>query len=303
MGCSRFLIVANPTSGRGRGRRTAETVADRLRVPAKQVEIRFTAARGQAEALARDACRDASPPGCIVACGGDGTIQEIANALAPLRDSMGDLCPVLGIAPAGRCNDLARAMGIKPDPEFIAEVLSSGMPKKIDLGRVNDRYFCTVATLGIDAEVTSFVDTMRMPLRGTPAYVYGALRVLARYQPKTLRIEGDFGVIDRPLTLASSANTRSYGGNIAIAPMADPTDGYLDLCVIDPVSRLRSLCLLPKLLKGTHESLNIVHFQRTRRLRIDAPEAMEVWADGERIARTPVTIDIVPAAVRVIVPR
>ncbi len=303
MGCSRFLIVANPTSGRGRARRTAETVAQHLRAIGAHAEIRFTFARGEAEILASEACHDAAPPECIVACGGDGTIQEIANALAPLRESMANSCPALGVAPAGRCNDFARAIGIRSDPEFIAAVLSSGRAKKIDLGRVNDRYFCTVATLGIDAEVTSFVDRMRMPLRGTPAYLYGTMRVLARYRRQTLRIEGDFGVMERPVTLASCANTRSYGGNIRIAPMADPTDGYLDLCVIDSVSRFRALRLLPVLLKGRHEFLDIVHFHRARRVRIDAPNGSEVWADGERIARTPVTIDIAPDAVRVIVPR
>lgn len=298
----RFLIVANPTSGRGRGRRMAEAVAERLRNQGKQAEIRYTAARGDAEAFARDACHDMTPPECVVACGGDGTIQEVANALALLKDSMGDSCPTLGLAPAGRCNDFARAMGIRRDPDAVAGALLHGTARPIDLGRVNDRYFCTVATLGVDAEVSSFVDTMRMPLRGTPAYIYGALRVLARYRPHPLRIEGDFGLIERPLFLASSANTPFYGGNIRIAPQADPTDGYLDLCLIDPVSRLKSFGLLPRLLAGRHVELPIVHFHRTRRVTIDAPLPMEVWADGERIARTPVTIDMISGAVRIMTP-
>ena len=303
MGPSRFLIVANPTSGRGRGRRMAEAVLQRLHHQGKQAEIRYTAARGDAESISRDACRSVAPPECVVACGGDGTIQEVANTLASLQKPMSDACPVLGLAPAGRCNDFARAMGIRPDPDAVAGALFHGTARPIDLGRVNDRYFCTVATLGVDAEVSSFVDTMRMPLRGTPAYIYGALRVLARYRPHPLRVEGDFGLIERPLFLASSANTPFYGGNIRIAPQADPTDGYLDLCVIDPVSRLKSFGLLPKLLAGRHVALPIVHFHRTRRVMIDAPSPMDVWADGERIARTPVTIDIVPGAVRVMVPR
>lgn len=302
MGPSRFLIVANPTSGRGRGRSRSAGVTERLRHHGKQVEIRYTVARGDAESIARDACQNVAPPECVVACGGDGTIQEVANALASLKAPMGDACPAMGLAPAGRCNDFARAMGIRPDPDAVAGALLHGTARPIDLGRVNDRFFCTVATLGVDAEVSSFVDTMRMPLRGTPAYLYGALRVLARYRPHPLRVEGDFGLIERPLFLASSANTPFYGGNIRIAPQADPTDGYLDLCVIDPVSRLKSFGLLPGLLAGRHVGLPIVHFHRTRCITIDAPLPMDVWADGERIARTPVTIDIIPGAVRVMTP-
>ena len=325
MELSRFLIVANPTSGRRRGRRVAVEVAEQLRNHGKQVEIRYTAAHGEAESISRESCHSASPPDCIVACGGDGTIQEVANALAsqtaPLtlpspprgRGLSGAALqgiaddyrpsPALGLAPTGRCNDFARAMGVRSDLDSVAAALLGGIPRATDLGRVNGRYFCTVATLGADAEVSSFVDGMRMPLRGTAAYVYGALRVLARYRPHSVRIEGDFGIIDRPLFLASSANTPFYGGNIRIAPQADPADGYLDFCVIDAVSRLKSFALLPKLLTGRHVALPIVHFHRTRRVMIDAPSPMDVWADGERIARTPAIIEVKPSALCVLTPR
>ena len=238
-------------------------------------------------------------PTCIVACGGDGTVQEVANALADAREHS----PVMGIAPAGRCNDFARALGIPTGAEGIAEVLLSGLPRPIDLGMVNGRCFCTVAALGVDAEVTGFVDTMRMPLRGTIAYLYGSLCVLARYQPCRVRIAGDFGVIDKPVFLASTANTSVYGGAIQIAPEASPTDGMLDLCVIDAVSRFRSLTLLPTVLMGRHGSCPEVQFIRTKRLTIEAEKPLELWADGERIARTPVTIQVVPGAVRIMLPR
>ncbi len=303
MGYDRMLIVVNPASGRGRGLGTAQAVAGRLESRGVSVTTRHTRAPGDAERITREAAGDASSrPGCVVACGGDGTLQEVANALAKLAPTLGAACPALGLAPAGRCNDFSRALGVGRDPAAIADVLIEGQPVPIDLGKVNDRYFCTVATLGVDAEVSSFVDGMRMPLRGTPAYVYGALRVLARYRPYPLRLAGDFGVIERPVFLASTANTASYGGAIKIAPAAVPTDGLLDLCVIDRVSRLRAFMLLPIVLSGRHGSLRIVSFLRTRRLTIDAPRPLELWADGERVARTPVAIEAAPAALRVIVP-
>jgi diacylglycerol kinase (ATP) len=208
----------------------------------------------------------------------------------------------MGLAPAGRCNDFARALGVPNDPKAIAEVLMRGTPCPIDLGRVNGRCFCTVATLGVDAEVSSYVDTMRMPLRGTLAYLYGALRVLARYRPHRVRIDGDFGVIDQPIFLASTANTSLYGGAIRIAPEACPTDGVLDLCIIEGVSRLRSWTMLPSVLRGQHQSCPEVRFVRTRRLAINASEPLELWADGERTARTPVEIQAAPGAVHILLP-
>lgn len=301
-GCS-ILIVVNPTAGRNRGLRTANDVSSRLRTRGLEVTVLYTSQTGDAERMTREASMDdKGRPGCVVACGGDGTVQEVANALASLKPSLGDVCPMMGLAPAGRCNDFARALGVPTAPAVIAEILAGGHSRAIDLGRVNDRYFCTVATVGVDADVSSYVDSMRVPLRGTAAYLYGAICVLCRYRPRKLRITGDFGVIDQPVFLASTANTSSYGGAIKIAPGATPTDGQLDLCVIEAVSRLRALTLLPTVLAGRHGSQPEVRFIRTTRLSIDAADPTDLWADGERLARTPAAIEVAPGAIRVMLP-
>ena len=298
-----ILIIANPTSNRGRGAHTADAVTALLRERGQSVATCLTQARGDAEAIASDACRSGKDrPECIVACGGDGTIQEVANALAKYRESDPHSVPALGLAPAGRCNDFARVLGVSPDPTAIAEILITGAPQPIDLGKVNDRYFCTVATAGVDAEVSSFVDSMRMPLRGTLAYLYGAVRVLARYRGRCVRLEGDFGTIEKRVFLASSANTCAYGGAIRIAPDAVVTDGLLDLCVIDSVSRLRSLFMLLAVMRTRHTHCRQVQFIKTSRVRLEADEPMELWADGERIGTTPATIEAVPDAVKVVLP-
>lgn len=298
-----MLIIANPVSGRGKGSRAAVAVAELVGQYDVDVEVRYTTATGDAERIAREAlARGTCPFRCIVACGGDGIVQEIVNALAVARLSLGDACPALGLAPAGRCNDFARAFRIPTDPTAIAGILVKGQALFTDLGRVNGRYFCTVVTAGVDAEVSSFVDTMRMPLRGTLAYLYGAVRVLIRYRPYDLAIAGDFGVIERPMLLASTANTSCYGGAIRIVPDASPTDGFLDLCVIDRVTRLRAMALIPALLAGRHGRCPAVRFLRTQRLTIASRRPLELWADGERIARTPATIEVVPAAIRVVQP-
>jgi diacylglycerol kinase (ATP) len=281
----------------------AQAVAAHLQKNHVEVTIRHTAAAGDAEVIAREvSLRGQDRPDGIVPCGGDGTVQEVVNALAPLRNELGAACPALGLAPTGRCNDFARAFGVNTDPRKIADVLATGAPQAIDLGRVGDRYFCTVATVGIDADITSFVDTMRMPLRGTVAYLYGTTRVLMWYRGRDLRIEGDFGVIQRRVFVASSANTPSYGGAIRIAPAAVPTDGMLDLCLIDQVSKARMFTLLPRVLLGRHQSQPEVTFLKTKRLRIESRERLDLWADGEHVGCTPTTIEVVPGAVKVILP-
>jgi len=297
---SRFLMITNAASGRGRAQATIDAVQRSLREAGVECELRPTVQKGQAESAIRDACRDVTPPDVVIACGGDGTVQEVAGTLAVIRREMGDSCPLMGLAPAGRCNDFARAMGIATDPRAIAEALLRGTPRFVDLGRANGRYFCTVAALGVDAEVSSYVDAMQLPLRGTPAYVVGALSVLSRYRAKWMRIEGDFGIVERELFMASSANTPIYGGNMRIVPHADPADGFLDLCLIDPVSRLKALTLLPRVMAGKHVDLPNVQFLRSRSMKITAEPQLEMWADGERLTHTSVSIEAVPDAVRVL---
>jgi YegS/Rv2252/BmrU family lipid kinase len=296
------LIVVNPVSGKGHALRTARLVAEIMRGRGFDVTIHETENARDGESYARRRCESDDKPLAVVACGGDGTIQQVANAVAPLRANLGSGCPAVGLAPAGRCNDFARIFGISREPEDIAHTLMTGRRMPVDLGRVNGRYFCTVVTVGVDAEISSYVDQMKMPIRGTLAYIYGALRVLSRYRGRHLRVAGDFEPVDQRVFLASSANTSSYGGAIKIAPHAVPTDGMLDLCLIENISRWRSLTLLARVLAGKHVALPEVHFGKMKTLTMDSDEPIEMWADGERVATTPATITVMPNAIDVIVP-
>ena len=300
---SNILIIANPTSGKRRRAAPTEAIAANLQRRGLGVTVRHTKSAGDAERIATEALQqDVAPPSCLVACGGDGTIQQVADALANARERLGEQCPSMALAPAGRCNDFARALGIALDADFMAAVIADGIDTPIDLGRINGRYFCTIVTVGIDAEVSRFVDGMKMPLTGTLAYLYGAARVLLRYTPRTLSIQGDFGKVEGPMLLACSANTPSYGGAVPIAPSADPTDGKLDLCVIRHTSMWKAFRLIPAVLRGGHTTRPAVTYVKTTKVCIDSPDSLELWADGEPIGSTPATIEIVPSAIRIRLP-
>lgn len=299
----RLIFIVNPVSGGGRALRLAKRVVQWLRSEGASVEVRSTTGPGDAAAIASEVLsQPREDVHGLVACGGDGTVQQVANVLADTCASGDPAVPAMGILPCGRCNDFARAMGIPRDAEGAARILLNGIPESIDLGQVNRRFFCTVATVGVDAEISSFVDRMRMPLRGTLAYLYGTARVLPAYRPPTFRIEGDFGGIDGPLFVASAANTPCYGGAIRIAPRACPRDGRLDLCVIRAVSKRRILTLLPKVVAGRHESEPEVRLVQARRFAVTAERTLQIWADGERLTETPAEVAVVPGAIRVFVP-
>lgn len=295
-----ILIIANPTSGKGRHPKLLEYVTDHLRADGADVEIMCTQARGDAERMARTAAEDASGrPRCIAVSGGDGTIQEVVNGLVPLSKTLGDDTPTLGIIPSGRCNDLAHALKLPTEPRAVAQVLLGREPTAIDLGRVNGRYFCTVATMGFDAAVSRYVDDMRMPLSGTIAYLYGAAITLFRYRPIEVKLTGDFGTHQGRVFLASTANTATYGGSIPIAPGASPTDGVFHLCIIGHIPGISRLPMLYRATRGDHIHHREVHLLETQTVQIETPTPQELWADGEHIADTPAAITIERGAIRV----
>jgi diacylglycerol kinase (ATP) len=240
-----------------------------------------TTAPGHAADIVREAVErstsDAVDRQCIVACGGDGTVHEIVNAL------MSDSAPrcVLGLIPAGRCDDFASALGVPDDADDIARVLLAGHTRAVDLGRIGDRYFCSVATLGFDSSVARLVNDMRLPLTGTPAYVYAALRTLLRYRAPRMRLTLDETVVDEPVFLAATANTPTYGGRLHIVPAADPYDGVFDVCVVSETSRLRAVRLLLSVIRRRHGELHGVRMMRASSVTIESPDPLEIWADGE----------------------
>lgn len=297
----RYLIVANPTAGRRRKARMAEDVRRHLVDAGAEVDLCFTTHRGDAEHIVGGwlADREAASPErcCVVACGGDGTVQEVIHALLAAR-----VPATLGLAPAGRCNDFATAMGISGDDRRLAEILLAANTCRVDVGRVNGRAFSSVVAIGFDAAVARLVNDGRLPLKGTPAYVLGALRVLRTYRPIDVRLTLDGEVLDGPIFLAATANTPTYGGRMRIAPRARPDDGLLDVCLVSPVSRLRVLRLIPQVIRGEHAALPEVRMFRVRALTVEADEPIEVWADGEFVARTPVTIEADGGALELIVP-
>ena len=293
----------NPTAGRGGTERTARAVQTLVTQAGLECQTRATSVAGDAEKMAADAIADhtGDAPCCVVASGGDGTVQEVANAVAKSAANEA----VLGVAPAGRCNDFARAMGITADPLDIASVLTTGVIRSVDLGRVGERYFCTVAAMGFDAAVSRYVDRSKVPLRGTMAYIYGSFRVLLEFKTPILKLSGDFGDYEGPVFLAASANTACYGGAMKIAPDADAFDGRLDICLVMDIAKWRVLKLMPQVMSGRHARRPEVRLWRTRVMTasvIDGGSDLELWADGEPIARLPATIESVPAALRIMLP-
>jgi diacylglycerol kinase (ATP) len=256
----------------------------------------------------------------ILLFGGDGTIHRHLGPLVRLG------LPVL-IVPAGSGNDFARACGMPRVRDSVAAwqrfCAGAANVRSIDLGVIsaNDgaseapapqgqpRFFCCVAGVGLDGEVSRRANQLPRWLRRHGGYALSLVPAIFSFSPFPLRIFTNDGAdsqwsvsSDRPTLLAAFANTPTYGGGMKIASLARMDDGLLDVCVVGGVGPLRLLRLFPSVYSGRHLKIREVSYFQAPRLRIETEWPLDVYADGEYVCRTPVEVGVQPVALKVITP-
>lgn len=312
-----IVVAINPAASFGHTSGVGVRVVEALRLDGHEVEQLLAAEFAALQKQARAAL--AGHPHAFVVVGGDGMVSLAVNLLAETDTP-------LGIVPTGTGNDFALGLGIPLDAEAAlaglraslsalavadgADAARSGsgvaqpssVLRTIDLGRVThgggDVWFASALSAGFDALVNERANHMRRP-RGASRYTIALLLELLRLRARTYRLVVDGVQREVASVLLTVANNRSIGGGMLVAPGAVLDDGALDLFIVAPVSRLTFLRLFPKVFKGTHAGLPIVELTRVRSVELDAPDIV-AYADGERIGPLPVTVTIVPAALRVL---
>jgi len=236
----------------------------------------------------------------IVGIGGDGTIQEIVNALA------GTNVP-LGVIPAGSGNDFARGLGIPKNYEKALNRILTEKPKLIDLGLIDTTYFCTVVGIGIDGEVAKKANSslLKKVLNylhlGQLSYIASALNVLVHYKPKDITLVIDQKRYNIPkVWLVAIANTPYYGGGLNICPEADCNDGLLDICIVHGMSKWELICTFPLTFTGKHLSSPSITLLKGKEIDVYSNSPLTVQAGGEIIGQTPVKMKIEPNSLYII---
>jgi len=287
-------IIINPISG-GAGPAAARArakialaVVDQHGDPA---EVFVTEGVGHARQLAKAAVGRGAR--LVMAWGGDGTINEIASALAF------DETP-LGIIPAGSGNGLARELGVHPRPErAIADALAAE-PRPMDLGEIGGRLFANTAGVGFDAHIASCFALSRR--RGFLGYAGITARALTSYEPATYRITTDTESVEARAVVVTIANSAQFGNGALIAPGAKVDDGLLDLVVIEERSRLMTVWQVPRLFTGTVHRVRGCTIRQIQRVTIETEDPMTFHVDGEPVADgSRLVVRIHPAALRVAV--
>jgi diacylglycerol kinase (ATP) len=293
----RAVLIVNPKAGRGRAVVEREIESFRARASASGVEVSVERTQGPEDAarLAREAVESGASD--VVVRGGDGTVHEAIQGLVGASAR-------LTVWSAGTANVLARQLGLPSDAEALAEVFARGNSRRITLGRATNeltgasRYFFMLAGIGLDASVVSHVRPRLKRRVGEAAFWYAGLGHLAHWTPRefTVEVEGE----TMPATYAAVGKAPWYGGGLKITPRARLDAAAFEVCVINSRSRLRYLRILTQAMRGTHESARDVRFRTATRVRCAG--YAQVQADGELIGALPMTFEIVPEGVEVVVP-
>ncbi|CAB4881856.1 unannotated protein [freshwater metagenome] len=288
------LLIASPVSGGGRVPRLLPAVTGRLRDLGVDCRVVLTDDLEHARDLTREALGGEQIP---VAFGGDGLAGAVAGAAYAVTPG----AALIGVLPGGSGNDFCRHSGIGGDPVAACDLLALGQAAPIDLGEANTRIFLGIASLGFDSEANAAAN--RAPrFLGRGIYVYGALSALLGWHQAAFTIETSDGSEQFPGWSVICANTSVYGAGMFIAPEARTDDGLLDVVTIRDTGRLHFLRAFPKVFRGTHLRDPAVQLTRAAEVRVSSSREFVVYADGEEVARTPVTVRALPAAVKVLLP-
>lgn len=291
----RLCLVVNPAAGGGRAATLLPGVEAALRGRQLAVRTERTTSVAHARALAVAAHARGEVP---VTLGGDGLVGAVAGALSGLRATEP---PLMGVLPGGRGNDFVRATGIPVDAPAACAVLAEGVATAIDLGVVDGASFVGIASLGFDSEANRHANA-GPALLGSLVYAYGALRALASYRHATFTVEIDGERHVFTGWSVAAANASTYGGGMVMAPGARLDDGRLDVVMSSSTGRVRFLRTLPQVFAGTHVEHPSVRVGRGREVRVSADRPFVVYADGDPVGELPVTIGVLPGAVRVLLP-
>ncbi|MEQ1603776.1 MAG: diacylglycerol kinase family protein [Pyrinomonadaceae bacterium] len=309
------LIIVNPKSASGATRDKWSLTASELRAHFGPFSVAFTKSQGDGVTIAHRSARDGRK--FIIACGGDGTINEVANGIIQSGKDV-----ELGVLPSGTGGDLRRTLGLPLSNREAAVALRDGETRWMDAGRVTfqdhdgetvSRYFLNISSVGLAASVIKRVKGSRIfdwvpmvGVRGKANFAMSALQEVIGPDAATVRIRIDDGDEKTIQTLCLCiANSRFFGGGMMIAPDAKINDGLLDIINVGDMSTAKIILNAYSLYKGTHLSINEVKSTLAKKIEVSAVDPSHeilLETDGEMPGKLPATYEVVPNAIRVRVP-
>ncbi len=290
----KIKIIVNPKAGGGKGRKMFPLLRQKLLDRKISFHLQFSESAEHITHLARQAQGEGY--NLIISCGGDGTAHHALQAMVGSRG-------VMGFIPLGTGNDFPGNLGIGENLDFACDLLLKGKVRKMDVIQVNSGpYMAGVGGVGFDSEVNAIANKLSRFLSGKAAYVLPVLLKTITYRPKEISLRLDNENLQGLILMVAFGNIKSYGKGMQITPLAEPDDGLLDVCWIDPVKTFRLYRFFPTVFAGEHIAMPEVHYYRSSIARVESLVPLDLYGDGELLGQTPFTLRVLPQALRVLVP-
>ena len=309
------LVIVNPRSAAGSTKEKWAEIASDVRTHFGPFSVAFTKGPGDGTELAKRGAAAGRP--FIIACGGDGTINEIANGILSSGVDV-----ELGILPSGTGGDFRRTVGMPAGMREAARALRTGRTELIDVGKVmftgfdgeiTSRWFVNVSSFGLAASIIERVKSTSslswLPLdsvRGRASFALSTLQEIVGMDAFAVKVKIDGGDEKTLRTVNFCvANSRYFGGGMKIAPDAKINDGLLDIVNIGDINTAKIILNSYTLYRGTHVSLPEVGSRLAKRVEVRAADPgteIHLETDGELPGKLPAVYEIVPGALRVRVP-
>jgi diacylglycerol kinase (ATP) len=283
------LFIINPVAG-GKSKHGVKDMIDKY-LDKNVFEYAIDESKGVADAH-EIAKRAVGIYDLVVAVGGDGTVNEIASALAGSNT-------VFGILPFGSGNGLARFLDIPMRVENAIKTLNHWHVETIDGGKANGAWFFNMAGLGFDAHISEVFSHQKS--RGFSTYIKSSFREIINYRSHTYTIDIDGAGYEREAFMLSFANSSQYGNNAHVSPNASVQDGLIDVCIIKPFPLWRFPEMGIRMFTKTSEGSKFVEIIRGKNIKVKRDEPGPMHVDGEpRIDGTEVEINVMPGALKII---
>ncbi len=299
----KHVFIVNPRAGLKSAQSQVETLLEPLKDEGLDCEIYITQSAGDARRHTDSRARQHQGPMRVYACGGDGTLHEVVNG------ALGHPHVAVGAYPCGSGNDFVKYYG--GAKRFLSiRALVAGEEVAVDLLGVNGFAAINMVHFGLDSKVAAIMERVRrLPvIGGRNAYLTGVAGAFLQPLRSRCRVWAD----DEPLNngellLCTLAGGRYVGGNYLAAPLSDNQDGLMDVCVVQPMSRVRFLRMVKAYKEGTHlddrRLDGLLTYRRAKSVRLEVQPPFTISMDGELIDVGDTLVRVLPGAIRFVVPR
>lgn len=298
----KHIFIVNPAAGPNDATEYVTGCLNKLSADI-DCEIYRTKRRGDAAEFVKRTCEDRSNTYRFYACGGDGTLNEVVSGAVGFSNAS------VSVLPCGSGNDFIKYYGTVEDFGNIEELIN-GVGHNIDIMKVEDRYAVNMVNFGFDTTVVRTMEKIKRfkLFSGKRAYYAGIVTALINAMKTKCKVFVDGVKIGKEkILLCTVGNGKYIGGSFKCAPRSYNDDGLLEVCLVNPISRLKFIRLIKYYAKGTHldepKLKNIVDYRRGEVIEVENDDGLYYCVDGEMVNAKRFRIEVLKRAVKFVVPK